>query len=185
MANNNLEDIIKDNTPRLKSYVRSKVSNRDDADDIVQDTFYQFLRAFNIVDNPIGKISSWLYTAAHNLIVNHGKKKRESEMPQVGRQDSESFMSDLSEIMIATDNDNPEMLMLRDMVWEELDKALAELPKEQREAIELTEIKGLSVKEAAKLTGVSQGTFLSRKHYAVLHIRKHLQGLYEELVQNH
>lgn len=182
MTNSNLEDIIKDYTPRLRSYVRSRVNNRDDADDIVQDTIYQFLRAISIVDNPVGKITSWLYTVAHNLIINHGKKRREDEMPHIGKADDEPFMSDLSEIMIASDDDSPDILMLRDMVWEELDKALAELPEAQRQALEMTEIKGLSVKEAASQMGVTQGTFLSRKHYAVMHIRKRLQGLYEELV---
>lgn len=185
MANSNLEDIIKDQTPRLKSYVRSRVSNRDDADDIVQDTIYQFLRAISIMDNPVGKITSWLYTVAHNLIINHGKKKREDEMPHIGDAGDESFMADFSEIMIASDDDNPDILMLRDMVWEELDKALAELPEAQRQALELTEIKGLSVKEAASQMGVTQGTFLSRKHYAVLHVRKRLQGLYQELILNY
>lgn len=183
MANNNLDDIIKDNTPRLRSYVRSRVSNSEDADDIVQDTLYQFARVFGIMDNPIAKISSWLYTVAYNLIINHSKKKREKEMqgrPQeaYGRE----FMLDISEIMIASDDDNPDIMMLREMVWNELQKALSELPKEQREAVEMTEIKGLSVKKAAEQMGVPQNTFLSRKLYAIVHIRKRLQGLYEELV---
>lgn len=183
MTSDNLEDIIKKNTPRLRSFVRSKVSNRDDADDIVQDTLYQFLRTINILDNPVAQVTSWLYTVAHNLIINRGKKQREEELPQVGySEDGKSFMVELSEVMIASDKDSPDMQLLRAMVWEELDKAMAELPQEQREALELTEIQGLSVKEAAQKTGVSVSTFLSRKHYAVIHIRKRLRDLYEELI---
>lgn len=183
MANNNLNDIIKDYTPRLRSHVRSRVSNHDDADDIVQDTFYRLTRALSIMDNPVGKIKSWLYTVAHNLIINHGKKMREEDMPGYTHGDSEdSFIRDISEIMVAADDDNPDIRMLREMVWEELHKALAELPPEQREAVELTEIKGLSIKESAELMGVNTNTFLSRKHYAVKHIRKRLRGLYEELI---
>lgn len=184
MANSELDDIIRDNTPRLRSFVRSKVTNSDDADDIVQDTLYQFLRTISIMDNPIGQVTSWLYTVAHNLIINHGKKHREFELPHVYGEDDESFMVELSEIMVASDNENPEMLMLRNMIWDELNRAMAELPKEQREAMEMTEVQGLSAKEAAKQMGVSVNTFLSRKHYAVVHIRKRLKNLYYELIQN-
>lgn len=185
MANQELDDIIKDNTPRLSSFVRSRVRDADDADDIVQDTFYQLLRTLSIMDNPIGQVTSWLYTVAHNLLINHGKKKKTITMTDVRTDnDDDSFMADLSDIMAAPDDDNPEILMLRNMVWKELDKALAELPTEQREAITMTEIQGLSVKDAAKAMGVPIGTFLSRKHYAVVHIRKRLKTLYEELVVN-
>lgn len=182
MANKKLDDIIKDNEPRLRSYVMSRVSNADDAEDIVQETFYQFLRTISIMDNPIGHVTSWLYTVAHNLLINHGKKHREvlQMMSKTGVED-DSFMMELSDIMVASD-ENPEMLMLRNMVWEELDKAMAELPAEQREAITLTEIQGLSVKDAAKAMDVPVGTFLSRKHYAIVHIRKRLKSLYQELV---
>lgn len=184
MTNDNLDDIIKENTPRLRSYVSRRISNRDDADDIVQDTLYQLVRTISIMDNPMGKVTSWLYTVAHNLIINHGKKHREEKMPDFlyGENDEDGFLKDLSEIMVASDDENPDMLMLRSMVWEELEKALSELPKEQREAVVMTEIKGMTVKEAAELMGVTVNTFLSRKHYAVLHIRHRLRKLYEELL---
>ncbi len=183
MEHDDLHDIIKENTPGLRSFVRSRVSNRDDADDIVQDTFYQLLRTMSLMDNPIGHVTSWLYTVAHNLVVNHGKKRREVELPRSLQADSEdSFMADISEILVANDDDAPDMQMLRAMVWEELDKALSELPQEQRLAVEMTEIRGLSVKEAAREMGVSLGTFLSRKHYAVLHIRRRLRTLFEEII---
>lgn len=173
MASDNLDEIIRKNTPRLRSFVRSRVSNQDDADDIVQDTLYQFLRTMSILDNPIGQVTSWLYTVAHNLIINHGKKHREED----------GFMAELSEVMVARDDDAPDMQILRAMVWEELEKALDELPQEQRQAVEMTEIQGLSVKEAAQKTGVTVSTFLSRKHYAVMHIRKRLRNLYDELIK--
>lgn len=190
MNNNELDDIVKDNVPRLHSFVRGRVSNRDDAEDIVQDTVYQFLRTISALENPISHVSSWLYTVAHNLIINHGKKRHEEPMPEhsfhVGRgfpSRQDSFMTDLSEIMMADDSDNPDFRMLRSMVWDEFDKALAELPEEQRKAIVMTEIQGLSVKEAAQQMGVPQNTFLSRKHYAIKHIRKRLHSLYHELLQ--
>lgn len=184
MAKSELDDIIRDNTPRLRSFVRSKVSNSDDADDIVQDTFYQFLRTISIMDNPIGQVTSWLYTVAHNLVINHGKKHREVEMPRIKYGEDDSFMTELSEVMVSSDNDSPEMCMLRNMVWEELDKAMSELPEEQRIAVEMTEIQGLSVKDAAREMGIPVNTFLSRKHYAVVRIRKRLMTFYEELTKN-
>lgn len=165
-----LDDLIKLHTHKLQTFVNSRVSNREDAEDIVQDTLLQLLRSLRILENPIGQVTSWLYTVAHNLIVNHDMKIHED------------FMGDLSEIMVAG-NDDPEMQLLRKMVWQELDKALAELPPEQRQAIEFTEVQGLSTAEAAKRMQVPLGTFLSRKRYATLHIRKRLHSLYMELIQ--
>ena len=177
-----LDDLIKLHTGKLQAFVRRRVSNREDAEDIVQDTLLQLLRSLRILENPIGQVTSWLYTVAHNLIVNHDKKMHEAELPSnLSESDDENFMGDLSEIM-ASDQDDPEMRLLRKMVWQELDKALAELPAEQRQAIELTEVQGLSSAEAADRMQVPLGTFLSRKRYATLHIRKRLHTLYMELV---
>lgn len=184
MANNHLDDIIRENAPRLRRYVRSRVENSDDADDIVQDTFYQFLRTISIIDNPIGQVTAWLYTVAHNLVINHGKRAKTRLTVTKPATDDDRFMADLSDIMVASDNDAPDISMLRSLVWEELDNAMGSLSKEQRMAIEMTELQGLSVKEAAKKMGVSVNTFLSRKHYAVVHIRKQLKDLYEELVRD-
>lgn len=180
MEDKELDDLIRMHTGKLRAFVRGRVGNREDAEDIVQDTFLQLLRTLRILENPIGQVTSWLYTVAHNLIINHGKKMREAELPSPPPEE-ENFLGDLSEIM-ASDNESPDMQMLRSMVWKELDKALSELPSEQRQALELTEVEGLSTAEAARRMQVSQGTFLSRKHYAVLHVRKRLRSLYLELI---
>lgn len=185
MEDKEVEDIVKKNVSKLHSYVRGRVSNRDEAEDIVQDTIYQFLRTIRVLDNPILHVSGWLYTVAHNLIINHSKKHREESLITTTHvEGDENFMYDLSEIMKSDDRDNPDTQILRSMVWEELGKALSELPEEQRQAIEMTEIEGLSVKEASQKMGVSQNTFLSRKHYAVKHIRERLYHLYVELTRN-
>ena len=184
MESKELDDIIKQQAPRLRSFVWGRVSNREDADDIVQDTFYQFVRSMRMLENPIGQVTSWLFKVAHNLIVNHDKKHREESLPMADAQDDDNFMGDLSEIMVADDNDNPDIQLLRKMVWQELDKAMSELPEEQRQAIQLTEIEGLSVKDAASRMGVPTNTLLSRKHYAVLHVRKRMHRLYKELINS-
>lgn len=177
MENKQLDDIVREEVPRLHSYVRGRVRNHADADDIVQDTLYQFLRTISALDNPILHVSSWLYTVAHNLIINHAKKHREKSAA-----DAADFMHDITEILVAEDSERPDMRMLRSMVWEELHKAMDELPKEQRDALVLTEIEGMTVRAAADRVGVPQNTFLSRKHYAVKHIRKRLKSLYNELL---
>ncbi len=182
MKNKEIDDIIRENSSWLRAFVRRNVKNHDDADDIVQDTLYQFVRTIRAIENPIGHVSSWLYTVAHNLIINHSKKNREQTFGSSGTNDDD-FMSEISEIFVADDNESPDIRILRSMVWKELDKALAELPKEQREALEMTEINGLSVKEASSMLGIPQNTFLSRKHYAVIHVRKRLFSLYQELIQ--
>lgn len=182
MEGKELDDLIKLHSQKLRTYVNHRVSNREDAEDIVQDTLLQLMRSLRILENPIGQVTSWLYTVAHNLIVIHNKKRRESEIPSRSNDEKEdAFMNDLSEIMAAED-DGPEMQLLRSMVWQELDKVLAELPEEQRRAIELTEVEGLTSTEAAQQMQVTLGTFLSRKHYAVLQIRKRMQTLYNELI---
>lgn len=182
---NDLDKIVKENVPKLHSYVSGRVNNKDDADDIVQDTLYQFLRTISVLENPIAHVSSWLYTVAHNLIINHGKKHRETLFAGVQpAADEDDFIVDLSDIMMSDDADNPDMQMLRTMVWDEWQKALDELPDEQRKAIVMTEIEGMPVKDAASKMGVSQNTFLSRKHYAVKHVRKRLYALYQELIHS-
>lgn len=181
MKDKEINDIIRENSSWLRAFVRRKVRNRDDADDIVQDTLYQLIRTIKVLENPIGHVSSWLYTVAHNLIINHSKRNREEAIGQ-DDDNNENFMAEISEIFIADDNESPDFKILRSMVWKEFDKALSELPQEQREAIEMTEIQGLSVKESAEKLGISQNTFLSRKHYAVVHIRKRLYSLYQELI---
>lgn len=183
MEKESLDNILKDNVPKLHSYVRGRVGNKADAEDIVQDTLYQFLRTIGVLENPIAHVSSWLYRVAHNLIINHGKKHREALFTGLQHTDEEdNFIRDLSEIMMGSDTDTPDMQMLRSMVWDEWQKALDELPEEQRQALVMTEIEGLSVREAAARMGVPQNTFLSRKHYAVKHMRKRLYALYQEVL---
>lgn len=181
MAKSELDKIIHDHEPRLRSFVRSKVDNCDDADDIVQDTFYQLVRTIRVLNNPVGHVASWLYTVAHNLIINHGRKHRPTLPQSIATNEDDVIINELTELM-ASDDDTPDIVMLRSMVWQQLDKALSELPEEQRKAWVLTEQEGLSAQEAALQTGVTRATLLSRKHYAVLHIRKKMRRLYEELI---
>jgi RNA polymerase sigma factor (sigma-70 family) len=178
-----LEKLIVEYRPQLKSFIRKRVNNREDAEDILQDVFYQLTKTVNIAISPVEHVSAWLYRVAHNTIINHGIKKHEEEIPVYQDDESdEETQKDFAEILFGNESSSsPETEYLRSLVWEELENALAELPPEQREVYELTEFDGIPVKEIAAITCVSVNTLLSRKHYAVLHLRKRLKELYEEL----
>jgi RNA polymerase sigma factor (sigma-70 family) len=179
----NLEKLIVEYQPQLKSFIRKQVDNKEDAEDILQDVFYQLVKTVNIAISPVEHVASWLYRVARNTIINHGIKKREEEMPVYRSDESdEETQQDFSEVLFGDESSpSPETEYLRSLVWEELEKALAELPPEQREVYELTEWDGIPVKEIARTAGVPVNTLLSRKHYAVMHLRKRLKDLYEEL----
>lgn len=180
----NVESLIKEYQPQLKSFIRKRVSNKEDAEDILQDVFYQLVKTVESAVNPIEQVAAWLYRVARNTIINKGKKKQEDELPASGYDEDESILTDFSEILFNDDNPTPETEYLRSLVWHELEAALSELPPEQREVFELTEIDGLPVKEVAEATGVPVNTLLSRKHYAVKFLRKRLEKLYKDIIYN-
>ena len=180
----NLENLIVEYQPQLKSFIRKRVDNREDAEDILQDVFYQFVKTVGIALNPIEQVSAWLYRVARNNIVNHFTKKREDEMPVYrNEEDFEEIDQDFTEILFSDKNfPSPETEYLRSLVWEELEAALSKLPTEQREIFELTELEGIPVKEIAQTSGIAVNTLLSRKHYAIVFLRKQLKALYLELI---
>jgi RNA polymerase sigma factor (sigma-70 family) len=183
---NNLNEQIVTYQPRLLSFIRKQVPNKEESEDILQDVFYQFVKTTEDVLNPIENVSAWLYRVAKNMIINHGVKKKEEPLPAYPDSESEEVFKDISELLFSREETSPtpETEYLRSLVWEELEKALAELPAEQREIYELTEVEGLPVKEIAEAFNIPVNTVLSRKHYAIVHLRKRLAGLYEELIMS-
>lgn len=181
----NLKELIAKYQPQLKSFIRGKVSNNDDADDILQDVFYQLVKTVNTAMNPIENVSAWLYKVAQNTIINSKTKKREEELPRFEDDESDtSILKDFSEILFNNSSaSTPDMEYLRSLVWVELESALSELPAEQREVFELAELEGIPMKDISKATGVPVNTLLSRKHYAVTFLRKRLASLYKEIIE--
>ncbi|GHV10122.1 RNA polymerase subunit sigma-24 [Bacteroidia bacterium] len=177
-----LNELIAKHQPQLKSFIRHRVSNKEDAEDILQDVLFQLVKTVETAINPIEHVSAWLYRVAKNTIINAGIKKKEDEMPTYHSDESDDeIRKDFSDILFNAGT-TPETEYLRSLVWEELETALAELPAEQREIFELTELDGIPVKEIAETSGVTVNTLLSRKHYAVVHLRKRLSGLYLDII---
>lgn len=178
----NIEELVKEYQPRLKSFIRKRVTNKEDAEDILQDVFYQLINTIENAVNPIEQVAAWLYRVTRNTIINKNKKKQELELPGAQTDDEGNILEEFSGVLFNDDNPTPETEYLRSLVWEELETSLAQLPPEQREAFELTEIEGLPVKDVAEAAGISVNTLLSRKHYAVKFLRKRLDKLYKELI---
>ena len=176
----NIHEVIHNYESRLQGFIRKRVRTIEDADDILQDVYFQLADADRLM-KPIDQMAAWLFTVARNKITDLYRKKKTELLPEYNEDDNDVFGPELSELMF-DQGTNPETEYLKSLVWTELDKALEELPEEQRLVFELTEMKGLSFKEISEQTGVSVNTLLSRKRYAVLYLRVSLQQLYDEII---
>ena len=176
--NKNITHIIKTMSSRLLGFIKKRVASTEDAEDILQEVFYQF--AGNA--EGINQATSWLFTVANNKITDSYRKKKLPLVDDIftsASTDEDGF--DWKEILLPSET-NPETEYLRNLFWEELQLALDELPAEQREVFIEHEINGTSFKDMEAITGVSVATLISRKRYAVLHLRERLQILRDELL---
>ncbi len=178
MANKerNITGIINDYSKRLLGFIRKRVGNEADAEDILQDVFYQLVGN----NQPIEQLTGWLFTVARNKIIDRKRKHKPELLEDIYSGDDDNLLS-WTELFYAKD-DNPETEYLRSMFWETLNNSLDELPEEQRKVFVLNELDGISFKDIAAQTGESINTLLSRKRYAVLHLRQRLQTLRDELL---
>jgi RNA polymerase sigma factor (sigma-70 family) len=175
---NNITQTIKLYSKRLLGFIKQRVSGNEDAEDILQDVFYQF--AGNA--EPIEQAGSWLFTVARNKITDKYRKQKLPLADDIfGSSETEEESFDWKEILLAADT-NPETEYLRNLFWEELQVALAGLPELQKNVFIQNEIEGIPFKDIAEQTGVSVATLISRKRYAVLHLRERLQVLKNELL---
>ncbi len=175
-----IAEIVKEFGSRLKGFIRKRARTTEDTEDILQDVYYQLAEADQLM-KPIDQILAWMYTVARNRIIDFYRKKRPELIEEYYNEEEESVLSEIGELMVISDN-SPDTEYLKSLVWIELEKALNELPVEQRAAFVMNEMEGLSFKEIAAITGEPENTLLSRKRYAVLHLRKRLRELYDELI---
>lgn len=176
--NKNISDTIKSISKRLFGFIRQRVASAEDAEDILQDVFYQF--AGN--SEPIEQTTSWLYRVARNKIIDSYRKHKLPLADDVmAGADTEEDNFDWREMMLPADS-TPETEYLRNIFWEELQQALDELPPAQRDVFVQNEIDGIPFKDIAEQTGDGVATLISRKRYAVLHLRSRLQVLKDELL---
>lgn len=180
LASADVGSIYESHRAELQGFISRRVDSREEAEDILQNVFYNLSR-IDLIENPIEHISAWLYSVARNQIIDRRRKRKEEPMPAMRSDPDDDFSTDLSTLIAATDSD-PEKDYLRQLVWEELTLALGELPPEQRSVFELTELQGISYREISESTAIPLNTLLSRKRYAVLYLRERLAGLYDALV---
>lgn len=176
--NKNITQSFKSLSERLFGFIKQRVNSNEDAEDILQDVFYQF--AGNA--EPIEQTSSWLYKVARNKITDNYRKHKLPLADDIlaGNGGDESLL-DWKEFLLPADT-NPETEYLRSLFWEALQDALAELPVEQSAVFVQNEIEGIPFKDIEQQTGVSVATLISRKRYAVLHLRDRLSVLKDELL---
>jgi RNA polymerase sigma factor (sigma-70 family) len=165
---------------RLRNFIRRRVDDQDDADDILQDVFYELVEAYRLMQ-PIEQVGAWLFRVARNRIIDRFRKRKtkpEALGDEMAVAEDGEFL--MLEDLLPSPEGGPEVAYARTVLLEELTDALEELPEEQREVFIAHEIEGRSFKEIAAETALSVNTLLSRKHYAVIHLRERLRAIYDE-----
>jgi RNA polymerase sigma factor (sigma-70 family) len=172
----NIIQTVKEYSQRLFRFIRSRVGTDEDAEDILQDVWYQFSNTAET--EVINQVSGWLHRVARNKITDRYRKRRDSLIDDLSaeNEEGESLFLDF----MLTDDDDPELSFLRQLFWEQLEEALEELPENQREVFVKNELEGITFQQMAEETGENIKTLISRKGYAIKHLRKRLALIYEE-----
>jgi RNA polymerase sigma factor (sigma-70 family) len=174
-----ISEAVKREQSRLRSFIRKRVPDPSDAEDILQDVFYKLVEANRLL-MPIDYVTGWLFRVARNRIIDVLRRKKALVFTAISDEDDEMLQL---EALLPSPDAGPEALYARNVLLEELALAVDELPPEQREVFVAHELEGRSVKEIAAATGVGLNTVLSRKRYAVLHLRRRLQTMYDEFTK--
>jgi len=176
-----ISEVVKREQSRLRNFIRRRVPDPRDAEDILQDVFYKLVEANRLL-MPIEHVTGWLFRVARNRITDLFRKKRPESFSDTVVADEDDELLQLEDLLPSPDA-GPEAIYARQLLLEELELAIDELPEEQHEVFVAHELEGRSFKEMAAETGVSVNTLLSRKRYAVLHLRKRLQVIYDEFTK--
>jgi RNA polymerase sigma factor (sigma-70 family) len=173
-----ISEIIAEERSRLRNFIRRRVPDPADAEDIVQEVFYELVEANRLL-MPIEHVTGWLFRVARNRITDLFRKKKPETFSDAAVEDEDGQVLQIEDLLPSPDA-GPEALYARNVLLDELESAVDELPEEQRKVFVAHELEGRSFKEIAAQTGVGVNTLLSRKRYAVLHLRERLQSIYDE-----
>ena len=176
-----ISDVVKREQSRLRNFIRRRVPDPLDAEDILQDVFYRLVEANRLL-MPIEHVTGWLFRVARNRITDLFRKKEPENFSEINSADEDDESLQFEDLLPSPDA-GPEALYARNVMLGELERAVAELPKEQRDVFVAHEFDGRSFKELSAATGVSVNTLLSRKRYAVLHLRERLQRVYDKFTE--
>jgi RNA polymerase sigma factor (sigma-70 family) len=177
-----ISEAISREQPRLRNFIRKRVADRDDAEDILQEVFYELVEAYRMM-KPVEQVTAWLFRVARNRITDlFRKRSREAQNSEPAEFTDDGESLPLEDLLPSPDA-GPEAAYARSVLLAEVDDALDELPAEQRDVFIAHELIGYTFKELAAQSGVSVNTLLSRKHYAVLHLRQRLQAIYDEFTR--
>jgi RNA polymerase sigma factor (sigma-70 family) len=179
--NRQIAEIVAEQGSRLRNFIRRRVPDPRDAEDILQDVFYELVEANRLL-MPIEHVTGWLFRVARNRITDLFRKKKPENFSDAAVKVEDGDPLHLEDLLPSPDA-GPEALYVRNVLLDELEFALDELPDEQREVFVAHELEGRSFKEMSDETGVSLNTLLSRKRYAVLHLRERLQSIYDEFAK--
>ena len=177
--NRRIAETVEREQGRLRNFIRKRVLDESDVEDILQEVFYELVQAYRLM-KPLEQVGAWLFRVARNRIIDRFRGRRQEALradPAGGTEEAERFPW---EDMLPSPDTGPEAAYARDLLLEEIDAALDELPEEQREVFVAHEFEGRSFRELAEASGVSVNTLLSRKHYAVLYLRRRLRTIYQE-----
>jgi RNA polymerase sigma factor (sigma-70 family) len=178
--NRRISEVIERERRRLLHFIRRRVDDEGDAEDILQDVFHELIEAYRLVQ-PIEQVGAWLYRVARNRIIDRFRRKKPESLSDAAVSAAEDDVYLLEDLLPSPDL-GPEAAYARSVLLEELDAALGELPASQRDVFIAHEIEGRSFKELAEATGLSINTLLSRKRYAILHLRRRLQAIHDEFI---
>jgi RNA polymerase sigma factor (sigma-70 family) len=173
-----ISEVVVRERARLRNFILRRVADPSDVEDILQDVFYRLVEANRLL-MPIEHVTGWLFRVARNRITDLFRKKKPASFADAAVQGEEGELLEIEDLLPSPDA-GPEALYLRNVLLEELELALDELPEEQREVFLAHELEGQSFREMAAETGLKVNTLLSRKRYAVLYLRERLRSIYEE-----
>jgi RNA polymerase sigma factor (sigma-70 family) len=176
-----ITDVIAKERSRLRNFIRKRVPNDADVEDLLQEVFSELVEANRLL-MPIEYVTGWLFRVARNRITDLFRKKRPENFSDAAIEDANGELLQIEDLLPSPD-DGPEALYFRHVLLDELEMAVGELPDEQREVFIAHELEGRSFKELSATSGVSVNTLLSRKRYAVLHLRERLQSIHDEFLK--